>query len=196
MGPLDLARFIKLRYWLLLLVASMVIAQVRDPHPAATIVVPPSPPAAVTVQAPVGGQLGAGDPFAGACRPVVTQPYGPTDVEGEPIIGGVRFHTGIDLACAAGTPIHTISSGVAHVTYGYGGGFGNNVVVEVAGYFVRYAHLEAVVVADGAALQAEQVIGREGSTGFSTGPHLHFEVDQGAASVYRSINPGPYLAGA
>jgi murein DD-endopeptidase MepM/ murein hydrolase activator NlpD len=146
----------------------------------------------------------AGDPFAGACRPVVTQPYGPTTFPGEPIVNGVRFHTGIDLACPAGTPVHTVTGGTAHVTLGYGGGFGNNVDVElqaqlpgdgaVQRYFVRYAHLASVSVPDGASVQAGDVIGREGSTGYSTGPHLHFEVDRGAPSVQRSIDPSSLLA--
>jgi murein DD-endopeptidase MepM/ murein hydrolase activator NlpD len=139
------------------------------------------------------GALTAGDPFGGSCKPVVTQPYGPTNLVGEPIVNGVRTHTGIDLACPAGTPVHSVSAGRAHV--GFDSGFGNSVVVETGGYFVRYAHLSAPAVQDGATVQAGSLIGWEGSTGFSTGPHLHFEVDQGAASVQRSVDPAPYLSG-
>jgi murein DD-endopeptidase MepM/ murein hydrolase activator NlpD len=166
------------------------------------IVAPLVASAAVVVIPSAAAQ--AGDPFGGACHPVVTQPYGPTTLVGEPVIGGVLFHTGIDLACPAGTPVHTVTDGTAHVTLGWGGGFGNNVDVELLTrlpgdtspqtYFVRYAHLlPDVVVADGALVHAGQVVGFEGSSGFSTGPHLHFEVDHGQPLVSDSINPAPLL---
>lgn len=159
---------------------------------ALTLVHGGSAPAA-TATASSGGGMGAGDPFGGACKPVMTQPYGPTTFAGEPIVHGVRTHTGIDLACPAGTPIHTVSDGIVHVTAAPGGGFGNNVVVQSGSYFTRYAHLASVAVPNGANVHAGDVIGREGSTGFSTGPHLHFEVDHGAADVQRSIEPTQFL---
>jgi murein DD-endopeptidase MepM/ murein hydrolase activator NlpD len=152
-----------------------------------------------------------GDPFAGACRPAVSQGFGPTSLSGEPaVFGHAHFHTGVDLACPAGMPIHTLTDGIAHVTSGWapgsavGGGFGNNVVVEVQmqlpgdraqqRYFVRYGHLQVVTVADKAVIHAGDLVGLEGSTGYSTGPHLHFEVDRGAASVANAVNPAPLLA--
>lgn len=145
-----------------------------------------------------------GDPFSGGCVPVVTQPYGPTDFAGEPIIGGVRFHTGIDLACPAGVTVHAVTAGLAHTAAGWNGGYGNNVVIELITrlpgdsapqpYFVRYAHLQDVgLVLDGMLVSAGQVVGLEGSSGFSTGPHLHFEVDRGRPEADRSINPAPFL---
>jgi murein DD-endopeptidase MepM/ murein hydrolase activator NlpD len=160
--------------------------------------------AADAVQTAATGLGRPGDPFAGACRPVVTQPYGPTTFAGEPVINGQLFHTGIDLACPGGVPVHSLTDGVAHVTLGPGGGgYGSNVVVEIRTqlpgdlvaqrYFVRYAHLETVVVADGAVVHGGDLVGLEGSTGFSTGPHLHFEVDRGAAVATSSINPAPLL---
>jgi Peptidase family M23 len=166
--------------------------------------------AADVVQAPAAvGQ--PGDPFAGACRPVVTQPYGPTALAGEPVVNGVRFHTGIDLACPQGTPVHSLTDGLAHVTAGCadgeqacGGGFGNNVVVEAVmslpgelapqRYFVRYAHLlGGPALADGSVVHAGDILGLEGATGFATGPHLHFEVDRGAPTVLDSVDPAPLL---
>jgi murein DD-endopeptidase MepM/ murein hydrolase activator NlpD len=158
----------------------------------------------------VSGLAQAGDPFGGACRPVVTQPFGPTTLAGEPsVFGYAHFHTGIDLACASGTPIHSLTDGVAHVTQGWTpsnnvvGGFGNSVVVEVETelpgdaspqrYFIRYAHLETVTVADGATVHAGDLVGLEGATGYATGPHLHFEVDRGAALVQDAVNPAPLL---
>jgi murein DD-endopeptidase MepM/ murein hydrolase activator NlpD len=156
-----------------------------------------------TVLHDIGGLGQSGDPFARACRPVVTQPYGPTTFASEPIIGGQHFHTGIDLACPEGTPVHSLTDGVAHVTLGFGGGYGNNVVVEVETrlpgdlvaqrYFIRYAHLDVVTVADGAVVHGGDLVGLEGSTGNSTGPHLHFEIDRGAAAAVSSINPSPLL---
>jgi hypothetical protein len=159
--------------------------------------------AADAMRTTVGGLGQAGDPFARACRPVVTQPYGPTANPLEPVIGGRHFHTGVDLACAGGTPVHSLTDGVAHVTLGWGGGYGDNVVVELdtrlpgdlvaQRYFVRYAHLETVAVADGAVVHGGDLVGLEGSTGNSTGPHLHFEIDRGAALATSSINPAPLL---
>jgi LysM repeat protein len=145
-----------------------------------------------------------GNPFAHACRPSLQQTYGPTSLYLEPSLKGYsHFHTGIDLSCSAGTPIHSVTEGLAHVTLGWGGGFGNNVVVEVRTrlpgdlalhrYFVRYGHLERVAVADGATIHPGQVIGHEGSTGNSTGPHLHFEVDRDANDISHSVNPAPLL---
>ena len=146
------------------------------------------------------GQGQAGSPFIG-CQPVVTQAYGPTSFPGEPVINGVRFHTGIDLACPLGTQVISRSQGTAHV-YLSDVGFGNSVVVDStfelpalppAHYFVRYAHLLAPLVADGAAVTVGQVVGLEGSTGYSTGPHLHFEVDREQLGVCCSVSPLPLL---
>jgi murein DD-endopeptidase MepM/ murein hydrolase activator NlpD len=64
---------------------------------------------------------------------------------------GIRFHTCWAVACPAGTPVVGVTAGTAHVTLGYGGGFGNNVQVQVGDIWVRYAHLEAVLVSDGVA---------------------------------------------
>jgi murein DD-endopeptidase MepM/ murein hydrolase activator NlpD len=146
-----------------------------------------------------------GDPFAGGCKPVVEQGFGPTTLGLEPtLLGFAHFHTGIDLACPEGTPIHSVTDGIAHVTYGWGGGFGNNVVVETKGqiggpgtpssYFVRYGHmLPNLAVADGAPVHAGEVVGYLGSTGASTGPHLHFEVDVGSSDINNCIDPSVLL---
>jgi murein DD-endopeptidase MepM/ murein hydrolase activator NlpD len=139
-----------------------------------------------------------GDPLDGCPHPPVTQPYGPTDFAGEPALRGfAHFHTGIDLACPAATPVRDVGGpGVAHVQFG-STGFGNNVVVEVrtadATYFVRYAHLASVAVADGAAVGLGDLLGWEGSTGFSTGPHLHFETDLGSPAITSAVDPSGWL---
>ncbi len=87
-----------------------------------------------------------------------------------------------------------MTAGRAHVTLGYGGGFGNNVQVQVGNLWVRYAHLEAVLVSDGDHVTPGTVLGLEGSTGFSTGPHLHFEVDRGCPAVTYSIDPAGLIS--
>ena len=159
--------------------------------------------AADVLQTAVAG-VRPGDPFAGACRPAVTQPYGPASLEGEPVTAGRLFHTGIDLACPEGEPVRSLTDGVAHVSTGWGGGFGNSVVVELVTrlpgdlvaqrYFLRYAHLlEAPAVAEGGVVHAGDLVGLEGRSGFATGPHLHFEIDRGRASVEASIDPAPLL---
>lgn len=153
-----------------------------------------------------------GNPFGTACKPVETQGYGPTDFTLEPAAHGfTHFHTGIDLACMEGTPVHTLTDGVAHVTSGCvagpficGSGWGNHVVVEVQmelpgdtapeRYFVMYAHLLVVNVGDGATVHSGDIIGLEGSTGASTGAHLHFETDRGAQGLNNSVNPKPLLS--
>jgi murein DD-endopeptidase MepM/ murein hydrolase activator NlpD len=139
-----------------------------------------------------------GDPLEGCAHPPVTQAFGPTELVGEPALFGFpHFHTGIDLACPYGTPVRDVGGpGVAHVQFG-DTGFGNNVVVEVATakgtYFVRYAHLAAIAVADGAQVAIDDLLGWEGSTGFSTGAHLHFETDLGSASVSAAQDPSGWL---
>jgi len=139
-----------------------------------------------------------GNPLEGCDHPPVTQPFGPTDVAGEPALFGFpHFHTGIDLACPYGTPVRDIGGpGVARVQLG-STGFGNNVVVKVATpsgiYYVRYAHLAAIAVADGAEVAIGDLLGWEGSTGFWTGPHLHFETDLGKASVTAAQDPSRWL---
>ncbi len=80
------------------------------------------------------------------------------------------------------------------MTLGYGGGFGNNVQVQVGDLWVRYAHLEAVLVSDGDQVAPGIVLGLEGATGFSTGPHLHFEVDRACSAVTCSIDPAGLIS--
>jgi murein DD-endopeptidase MepM/ murein hydrolase activator NlpD len=120
----------------------------------------------------------AGCPVRGA---IVTQPFGPSTFEG--------FHTGIDLAAPMGTPIYAVAAGPATVSFG-GTGYGNHVVITVSTSRIDlYGHMSEIDVGPGQQVQAGQLIGRVGSTGFSTGPHLHFEVRIGGLAV----NPAPIL---
>lgn len=93
-----------------------------------------------------------------------------------PILGYVRMHSGIDFAARYGSPIFAVSDGVA--TYsGRHGGHGKYVRLEHGGGIgTGYAHMSQIAVSAGTHVRAGQVIGYVGSTGLSTGPHLHFEV--------------------
>jgi murein DD-endopeptidase MepM/ murein hydrolase activator NlpD len=99
-------------------------------------------------------------------------------------------HTGIDLAARLGTAVYSATSGTARVGFDPDGA-GNFVVVSADAHArVIYCHLSAVGVVNGQTLSAGQVIGALGSTGKSTGPHLHFEVQVDG----RAIDPIPWLA--
>ncbi len=145
-----------------------------------------------------GAPVQPGNPLDGCTHPPVTQGFGPSELLGEPAVFGFpHFHTGIDLGCPYGTPVRDVGGpGVAHVQLS-STGFGNNVVVQVATtqgtYFVRYAHLAAIAVADGAQVAIGDLLAWEGSTGYSTGPHLHFETDRGSTSVSAAQDPSRWL---
>jgi murein DD-endopeptidase MepM/ murein hydrolase activator NlpD len=98
---------------------------------------------------------------------------GPVTSEFGPRWGG--FHPGIDIAAPSGTPIHAAKAGTV-IFAGYNGGYGNFVCIDHGGGFTTcYAHQSRIAVSDGQQVSQGQVIGYEGSTGYSTGPHLHFE---------------------
>ena len=94
-----------------------------------------------------------------------------------------RLHAGIDLAAGTGSPIRAVTSGTV-VSAGNEGGYGRCVRIRHAdGAVTVYAHLSSISVRSGERVGAGQRIGREGSTGNSTGPHLHFEVHIGGSQV-------------
>ncbi|WNZ24166.1 peptidoglycan DD-metalloendopeptidase family protein [Leptolyngbya sp. NK1-12] len=102
-----------------------------------------------------------------------------------------RMHRGIDIASDIGTPIYAAATGVVEYAGWNSGGYGNMIEIRHAdGSMTRYAHLNAIYVQQGQRLGQGEQIGEMGSTGYSTGPHLHFEVhlpDQG------TVNPMAYL---
>lgn len=100
-----------------------------------------------------------------------------------------EFHQGIDIAAASGTAVHAAASG--RVTFsGWSGGYGYLITIDHGGGITtRYAHLSKRLVSKGDQVSAGQTIGSVGSTGVSTGPHLHFEVRLGGEAV----NPRNYL---
>jgi len=100
-------------------------------------------------------------------------------------------HEGIDFARPAGTPIHTIGAGTVVKAGDVYDGYGISVFVDHGnGYLTQYAHMSKTAVSYGQKVKPGQVIGYEGSTGDSTGPHLHFEVHQG---MWNQIEPAGWL---
>ncbi|MBC2670328.1 M23 family metallopeptidase [Novosphingobium piscinae] len=106
-----------------------------------------------------------------------------------PVLGGRRAHKGVDLAAPAGTPIRASADGVVERADWFAG-YGLYVALEHGGQIeTRYGHMSRLNVAAGQRVRKGDVIGYVGSTGRSTGPHLHYEVRIGGEAV----NPIPYL---
>ncbi|MBQ4855318.1 M23 family metallopeptidase [Rhodanobacter sp. B2A1Ga4] len=97
-------------------------------------------------------------------------------VRADPFDGRSARHTGIDISTPLGTPVHTVAEGM--VTFaGVRSGYGNVIEIDHGnGYMTRYAHNSALVARPGQHVQVGDVIARAGSTGRSTGSHVHFEV--------------------
>lgn len=103
-----------------------------------------------------------------------------------------RPHTGIDLAMPEGTVLRSLTNGVVEKVYDGYGKIGEGVKIRLDdGTFHIFGHMDEVMVKKGQIIQAGQIIGESGNTGHSTGPHLHFAVQQADGSF---INPTP-LAG-
>ncbi|MGA5179830.1 transglycosylase family protein [Streptomyces pseudogriseolus] len=102
------------------------------------------------------------------------------------------YHTGVDFPVPTGTPVKSVGAGTV-VAAGWEGSFGYQVVVRHSdGRYSQYAHLSAISVKDGQSVGAGQRIGRSGSTGNSSGPHLHFEVRTGPG-FGSDVDPLAYL---
>jgi murein DD-endopeptidase MepM/ murein hydrolase activator NlpD len=99
-------------------------------------------------------------------------------------------HSGIDIANRTGTPIYAADGGYVVAAGRDTWGYGNQVVIDHGnGFKTRYAHLDKILVKAGQSVKKNDKIATMGSTGRSTGPHLHFEVIKNG--VFR--NPQPYL---
>ena len=101
-----------------------------------------------------------------------------------PVTGAWRAHKGIDLAASTGTPVESVGDGV--VTYaGNNGGYGKFIKINHGqGFATAYAHLSKIYVKNGARVVQGQLIGAVGTTGTSTGPHLHYEMHKNGAVVH------------
>ena len=116
----------------------------------------------------------------------VTCAFGPRI---HPLWGTQSNHTGVDLAASQGTPIYAIASGTVTAA-GYSDAYGYNVTLAHGnGYGSMYAHMTNYIVSVGQSVTQGQIIGYVGSTGWSTGPHLHFEIYVNGAPV----NPMLYV---
>jgi hypothetical protein len=100
-----------------------------------------------------------------------------------PILGYVRFHKGVDLAASAGTPIVAAADGRV-VSAGWHGGYGRQVqIAHGGGIETTYGHMSQIAAYAGEVVHRGEIIGYVGSSGLSTGPHLHFEVTRNGTPV-------------
>lgn len=106
-----------------------------------------------------------------------------------PILHRRRMHTGIDFGARTGTPIFAAADGIV-IAATYMRGYGNTVIVDHGGQIsTLYGHCSRLMVSSGQRVKRGQTIAAVGSTGLSTGPHLHFEVRKGG----KPVNPAGYL---
>jgi murein DD-endopeptidase MepM/ murein hydrolase activator NlpD len=130
--------------------------------------------ASVPLRAPVTGDIDETSPFG---------------VRVDPFMHVAAMHTGIDFRGTMGEPIHVTAGGTV-TSAGWSGGYGNMVEVSHGnGLATRYGHLSAIDVKVGQIVRIGQVIGRLGSTGRSTGPHVHYETRVNGEAV----NPAKFL---
>jgi murein DD-endopeptidase MepM/ murein hydrolase activator NlpD len=178
-----------------------------QPPPAATASGGPSPdpgfhdsiapgywlPLLAAPATPPGYRPGVGVPLLRPVQGVESQPFGCTNFGLEPSVGSCPggFHSGVDLADPQGTPILAAADGIAYPLPDYQF-YGNHVLIQHAGGLSTvYGHMVRMNVGWGEVVRRGDVIGWVGSTGNSTGPHLHFEV----RFVGVPVDPVPYLEG-
>jgi len=136
-------------------------------------------------QAGGGSVVGTGQ-FVWPVSGTITSPFG---TRRHPVFGDMRFHGGIDIGAAHGTTVVAADSGSVIIS-SYNSSYGNYIVISHGnGITTLYAHLSTRSVSVGDSVSRGQQIGRVGSTGVSTGPHLHFEVSVNGTRV----NPRAYL---
>jgi murein DD-endopeptidase MepM/ murein hydrolase activator NlpD len=127
----------------------------------------------------IGRQTGGG----GMQMPVpgpVTSNYG---LRMHPILGYARMHRGLDFRAAMGSPIIAVADGIV-ARAGWAGGYGNQVRINHAGGLsTSYSHMSRISVAPGSRVRQGQQIGNVGTTGLSTGPHLHFETYRNGVTI-------------
>lgn len=116
----------------------------------------------------------------------ITSPYG---WRVDPMTGGREFHGGVDIAAEPGEPVRATADGIVSFA-GWSGNNGNLVVIEHGmGFQTFYAHNRKVIIKVGQKVKRGQIISYMGSTGRSTGPHVHYEIWHDG----RSVNPAKYL---
>jgi murein DD-endopeptidase MepM/ murein hydrolase activator NlpD len=136
----------------------------------------------------IAGGVESGTPgmFSWPVTGTITSPFG---WRSNPFGGGPEFHQGLDIAAPMGTTVTAAAGGTVIMAQWYGG-YGNYILIDHgAGFSTGYGHLSAMYVSSGQAVQRGQAIGAVGSTGQSTGPHLHFEV----RIAGKPVDPAPRL---
>lgn len=134
-------------------------------------------------------------PFLLPVTGYVSSPFGPRT---NPLTGKSERHTGIDLVNAKGTPIKAAAGGIV-LRAGSATGYGNVVMIThlIDGkvWTTVYGHLDSVSVKAGQTVMPGDIVGKLGSTGWSTGPHLHFEIHRGEWAVGQpnAVDPAPYI---
>jgi murein DD-endopeptidase MepM/ murein hydrolase activator NlpD len=121
----------------------------------------------------------------------ISQPFGPSTYWFEPPYGSyAHFHTGIDMVEPFGSPVFAADDGIVALVGSSGSGYGNYVVIAHAGGLdTLYGHLSTALVKVGQSVTQGTPVGLEGSSGNSTGAHLHFEL----RINQKPVNPAPYL---
>jgi murein DD-endopeptidase MepM/ murein hydrolase activator NlpD len=132
-------------------------------------------------------KLALGELFIYPIRGRLTSPYG---WRADPISGDRRYHAALDLAASTGTPVKAAMEGTVALV-STNSVYGKYIILShPGGYQTMYAHLSQTSVIQGAAVSQGMKIGEVGSTGYSTGPHLHFAVYKNG----RAVNPLDYLS--
>lgn len=147
-----------------------------------TVIDPPKPEVADKGTNPEIATGTWGWPTAGY---IITSPFGWRNLDGRP-----NFHPGIDIGVPIGTPVYATNNGVVESAGWNSGGYGNWVKINNGnGIETVFGHLSKVLVRAGQVVAKGEEIGLSGDTGFSTGPHLHYEVRKYGTAV----NPVPYM---
>lgn len=123
----------------------------------------------------------------------ISSTFGPRS---DPFLGTSAMHAGLDFRAPSGTPIRSGGAGTV-VAAGWNGGYGKMVEIDHGnGLHTRYAHMSSVAVNKGDKIKAGEVVGQVGSTGRSTGPHLHYEIRRDGAAInpYKFIKAGREIA--
>jgi murein DD-endopeptidase MepM/ murein hydrolase activator NlpD len=133
-----------------------------------------------------GDHSGSAGMFSWPVTGTITSPFG---WRSNPFGGAPEFHQGLDIAAPTGTTVTAAAGGTVIMAQWYGG-YGNYILIDHGGgYSTGYGHLSAIYVSTGQSVQRGQAIGAVGSTGQSTGPHLHFEV----RIAGKPVDPAPRL---
>jgi len=118
---------------------------------------------------------------------IITSSFG---LRADPFNGRLKHHDGLDIAAPSGTPVKPVARGTV-IFSGWKGGYGNTVILDHHdGMVTVYAHHSSNSVSEGATVDMNTVIALTGSTGRSTGPHLHFEAWQDGTNITADFIPG------